>query len=230
MKLKEKLYSNKYIARYLTDEEYKIRVDLYIALIMNLLFAALKAVSAAVYRTAWFGILAFYYATLAVMRFVLAWYLKNNEPGKDLLKEHKRTRVCGGILINLNIILAGAVFMILFQHKTYEYHGVLIYAVALYTFVIVTRSVMNLFKYKNHNSPVVTATKIISLAAALISLLTLETALLSRFGQSEPIELRNALIAVTGAFISAVIMTLSVFMIYRSTKGIKALSLHKKTD
>ena len=113
--------------------------------------------------------------------------------------------------------------MILFQDKAYEYNGVLIYAVAVYTFVIVTKSVINLFKYKNHNSPVTAATKVVSLAAALISLLALETALLSRFGQAEPIETRNAFIAVTGAFIAAIILTLSVSMMNLCTKEIKEL-------
>ena len=75
---KERLYANQLANRYLTDAEFKTRVSLYRSLAINLLYVAVNAVSAVVFRTRWFALFAVYYAILAVMRFLLVRYVGRN--------------------------------------------------------------------------------------------------------------------------------------------------------
>lgn len=85
------------------------------------------------------------------------------------------------ILMTLNLTLSGTVLMIIHQNKGYEYHGMLIYVVAMYTFYVAIHAVISVIKYRKHQSPVMSTAKIISLSAALVSMLSLETAMLAQW-------------------------------------------------
>lgn len=54
--------------------------------------------------------------------------------------------------------------------------------VALYTFYITTTAIIDIIKYRKYNSPVMSISKVIKLAAALVSMLFLETAMFAQFG------------------------------------------------
>lgn len=221
--IKQKVYANEYGNRYFTDAAYKTRVLLYGSLGVNLLYVLVNLTSGIYYRTAWFAILAGYYAILAIMRFLLVRYVNRVGIGADQIKEYRRSRLCGIILMTVNLTLSGAVLMILYQNKGYEYHGMLIYVMAAYTFYIATNGIINMVKYRKYNSPVMSATKVISLCAALVSMLSLETAMLTQFGAGESPEFRRIMIAATGAGVSIIVVTMSVYMIVRANREIKQL-------
>ena len=58
----------------------------------------------------------------------------------------------------------------------------MIYVMALYTFYALTMSIVDIVKYRKMGSPVMSTAKIVSLSAALVSLLNLETAMLAQIG------------------------------------------------
>ena len=68
-----------------------------------------------------------------------------------------------------------------------------------------------------------TMTKVFALSAALVSMLSLETAMLSQFGQELSAEEEWLMVALTGAGVSAVVVTMSIYMIVTSTKEIRKL-------
>ena len=113
--------------------------------------------------------------------------------------------------------------MILFQNRGYEYHGILIYVMAIYTFYVTTHAIIDIIKYRKYSSPVMSTAKIISLSAALVSMLSLETAMFSQFGGAMSLENQRIMIVATGAGVSIVVITMSVHMIVRATKEIKKL-------
>ena len=113
--------------------------------------------------------------------------------------------------------------MILYQNKGYAYHGILIYVMATYTFYITTAAIINLVKYRRLGSPVMSMAKIISMAAALVSMLALETAMFSQFGESMAPENQRLMIALTGAGVSIVIITMSVYSIVKNSREIKRI-------
>ncbi len=222
--IKQAAYSNRWSHRYLTDAVFRNHISLYKSLGINLLYIAFNIASGVWYHTRWFYILAGYYTILAVMRFLLVRYIRRNEIGKDIYKEWKRARVCACILTLINLSLSAAVLMMMYQNKGFIYHGVMIYIMAMYTFYITTIAIVNLIKYRKHNSPIMMTTKMITLAAALVSVLSLETAMLTAFGADTSIETKRILIAATGAGICAIVTAMSSYMIVRSTKAIQSMN------
>lgn len=225
--VREKVYDNRYANRYLTDPAFKTHVSLYTSLTVNLLYIAVNGVSAAVYGTAWFGIIAVYYTIMAVMRFLLLRYVNRNAIGKSRLGELKSSRLCAYILMLVNLILTGAVLMMVTFDRGFSYRGILIYVMAMYTFYITVSAVIDLFRYKKLGSPVMSVSKIIKFAQALVSMLFLETAMFAQFGGEMAPEHQRLMIMLTGGGIAGIVVVMAVYVIVRSTKEIQKM---KQTD
>jgi len=226
--VKKAVYDNPLGSRFMTDMKFRTHVTLYGSLIINLLYAAVNIISGIINHTAWFHVLAFYYTILAVMRFLLLKFVNRTGIGNNRLDELCRSRLCGYILLTLNLFLSGAVLMILYQDKGYEYHGMLIYVMAAYTFWLTAVAIKNLIKYKKLGSPLMSMAKIISMAAALVSMLSLETAMLSEFGSDMSPEGRWLMIALTGAGVSVIIIAMAVYSIVKNSKEIRQIRQDKK--
>lgn len=209
--------------KYINDGVFRSHISLYASLGVNLLYVGVNVLSYVLYRSMWFIVLAVYYTILAVMRFLLVRYIRGTGIGSNRLGELKSNIVCSAILLSVNFVLSGAVLMILYQGKGFEYYGILIYVMAAYTFYITTLAIVNLVKYRKYNSPVVTTTKVISLCAALVSMLNLETAMFSQFGKEMAPENQRLMIILTGAGVSIAVIVMSVYMMIKSTKEIKRI-------
>lgn len=225
-RIKGKVYENKYANRYITDAAFKTHITLYRSLTVNLLYAATNAVSAIIYSTNWFAIFAVYYAIMAVMRFLLVRYVNRKGIGKDRMGELERARLCSCILMTVNLALSGIVLMMVYFEKGFEYQGMMIYVMAMYTFYITTVSVIDVFKYRKFHSPIMSVSNVIRLASALFSMLLLETAMLSQFGQDSSPEIRRIMIMATGGGISMIVITMSVYMIVQTTQEIKTIRIN----
>lgn len=92
----------------------------------------------------------------------------------------------------------------------------------MYTFYITISAIINVIKYRSHGSPVMSAAKVISLTAALVSMLSLETAMLARFGNNET-AFRRMMLGISGGVVCAFVLAMAVYMIVRSTKQLKKL-------
>jgi len=221
--MKDKLHENKYTNRYLTDVAFKTEVGLYGSFIINLIYVAVNAISAIVYRTHWFGIFAIYYGIIAVMRFLLVRYVRKNPIGENRLKELKRARLCACILLTVNLALSGAVLMMVLWNRGFQYPGFLIYVIALYTFYITTTAIIDMVKYRKYKSPVMSITKVIKMAAALFSMLFLETAMFAQFGAETAAQTKQIMIMITGAGICALVIAMASYMVIKTTNEINRL-------
>ena len=143
--------------------------------------------------------------------------------GKDITAEFRRYRACGVILLLMNQALVGIIIYMVTQNRGFSYPGLMIYAMAMYTFYITISDVFNVVKYRNHGSPVISAAKTISLTAALVSMLSLETAMLAQFGSDET-EFRRIMLGISGGVVCAFVLAMAVFMIARSTKKLTRLN------
>lgn len=219
--IREKIHANPLGHRYLTDPAFRTHVSLYASLTVNLLYVGVNILSCFLYRSMWFVVLAGYYTILAVMRFLLVRYVRINQLGVNRLGELQRARLCSCILLLLNFALTGAVMMILYQNRGFEYHGILIYVMASYTFYSTAHAIVGLVKYRKYQSPVMTTSKVISLSAALVSMLSLETAMFSQFGGDMAPESKWLMIALTGAGVSMAVIVMSVFMIVKTAQEMK---------
>ena len=186
-----------------------------------MLYVAINVWSWHVMHSWWFMILAVYYCVMAVMRYLLVRYVRIQKIGTSILGEWKRSRICAYILLLINLSLSGAVLMILYQHRGYDYPGIMIYVMAMYTFYALTMSIVDIVKYRKMGSPIMSTAKIVSLSAALVSMLNLETAMFAQFGGEMSPENQQIFIILTGAGISITVVTLSVILIVRATKEIR---------
>lgn len=223
--VKSKLHENKYIDRYMTDAVFKSNVGLYRSLAINLIYVVVNGVSGYIYQTYWFVIFAVYYAIIAVMRFLLVRYVIKNPIGNNHLGELKRARLCAYILMTVNLVLSGAVLMMVFFNRGFQYQGFLIYVIAMYTFYTTTTAVIDMIKYRKYKSPVLSITKVIKMASALFSMLFLETAMFAQFGADTSPEVKRLMIMLTGAGISIAVVSMAIYMIVETTKEINELEV-----
>lgn len=208
--------------RCLTDASIRLHVSLYLSLGVNILYAVLKFVYGVRYRSVWFGTLAVYYFLLAVMRFGLLRHANRSGFGRDLAAELKQYRMCGLVLLLMTGALSGVVVLVVLKNEGFRYGGYLIYVMALYAFYNIITAVRNVVKYRKYNSPVMSAAKIINLAAALVSMLSLETAMLEQFGNGKnPEAFRQVMTGVTGGCVCLTVLAIAVYMIVGSAKRLK---------
>lgn len=222
-KIKQKVYDNPFGNRYMTDRAFRTKISLYVSLSISLLYVGINIWSWHFSRSWWFVVLAVYYSILSLMRFLLVRYVQRNAIGSSPLAEWKRSRTCACILLLVNLSLSGAVLMILYQDRGFSYDGILIYAIALYTFYSLIHTAVDLVRYRRLGSPVMSTARIVSLSSALVSLLNLETAMFDQFGVGMAPEHQRIFIILTGAGISVIVVTMSVMLILRANKEIRSV-------
>lgn len=210
-----------FVKRYFNDLSFKTHVSLYVSLGINVIYAILKFVSGLYYHSFWFGTLAVYYILLALMRFLLLRHVHKNTLGQNMHLELKKYRICGMILGLMNIASTGEVILVVSKNEGFEYAGYLIYIMAMYAFYSVISAVVNVVKYKKINSPVISASKMISLVSALVSMLSLETAMLAQFNTEKGPVFRQIMTGATGGSVCLIVLAMSLYMILHSTKEIQ---------
>ena len=218
--IKQKIYDKPLGRRFMTDRVFRTNISLSVSLVISMLYAGLNFWFWYTLKSYWFMVLAVYYVIMAAMRFLLVRYVRTQRIGANILGEWKRARICAYILLLINLSLSGAVLMILYQHRGYDYPGMMIYVMALHTFYALTMSIVDIVRYRKMGSPVLSTAKIVSLSAALVSMLNLETAMFVQFGEDLAPQHQRIFIILTGAGVSITVVTLSVILILKANKEI----------
>ena len=220
---------NKYARIWQDDTRLRVNVSLYGTLIYNTAYALLQLGMGFWHHSFWFCSLAGYYISLAVMRFFLVRHTSKHNPGEKMLVELKKYRACGIIFLVMNLALALMVFFMVYWNRTFHHHEITTIALAAYTFTSLTLAIVNMVKYRKYNSPVYSASKAISLASACVSMLTLESTMLTTFGDGTmSLTGRRILLGISGGVISAFIIAMAIYMIVQGTKKIKLLDVAKE--
>ncbi len=212
---------NRYVNLYMNDVHLRIKISLYISVAMNAIYSVFQLALGIYHASVWFYALAVYYFCLVLMRFFLLRDIRRTTPGENITAEIKRYRFCGVVLLCINLALAVIVFYITWQNRGFTHHYITTIAMAAYTFTAFTLAIINLVKYRKYKSPVISATKIIGLASATVSVLTLETAMLTAFGEDGQEFFRQIMTALTGTAVCVFVLVLAVYMIIKSTKELK---------
>ncbi len=219
---------NKYVRIWQNDARLRVNVSLYGTLIYNTAYALLQLGMGFWHRSFWFCSLAGYYMALAVMRFFLVRHSSKHRAGEKMLDELYRYRACGILLLIMNLALALMIFFMVYWNRTFLHHEITTIALAAYTFTSLTLAIINTVKYRKYNSPVYSASKAISLAAACVSMLTLESTMLTTFGEGTmTLFSRRIMLGASGAGVSVFIIVMAVNMIITASKKIKSLKTGK---
>ncbi len=212
---------NRYMQIWRDNPKLRVKVSLYGTLFWNTAYGLLQLGMGFWHHTFWFCSLAGYYISLAVMRFFLVRHTRNYDPGEKMLEEYGKYRICGIVFLIMNLSLSLMIFFMVYWNRTFYHHEITTIAMAAFTFTSLTVAIINMVRYRKYNSPVYSASKAISLASALVSMLTLESTMLTTFGDGT-IDLsgRRIFLGVSGGVISAFIIGMAIFMIVQATKKI----------
>jgi hypothetical protein len=215
---------NKYARRLQDDARLRVNLSLYGSLAWNALYGILQIWLGFYHHTFWFYSLGAYYICLGVMRFLLLLHTRKYAPGERMRTELVKYRACGWVFLVMNLALALIIFFMVYWNRTFQHHMITAIAMAAYTFTAFTVAIVNVIRYKKYNSPVFSASKAISLAAALVSMLTLESTMLTTFGDGTMTATeQNIMLGATGGGISVLIVAMAVGMIVVGTRKIKEL-------
>lgn len=220
---------NKYALIWRNDTKLRVNTSLYAGLLWNTAYALLQLGMGFWHKSFWFFSLAAYYICLGVMRFFLLRYTLHHKPGEKLMKELRKYRACGIVFLLLNLALTLMIFFMVYWNRTFRHHEITTIALAAFTFTSLTLAIINIIRYRKYNSPVYSAAKAISLASALVSMLTLEATMLTTFNDGTmTLTARRLFLGLSGGVISILIIAMAVYMIRQANKKIKLLKAAKE--
>ncbi len=220
---------NKYARRWQDDTRLRVNVTLYGSLAWNSLYGLFQLWLGFYHHTFWFYSLGIYYICLAVMRFFLVRHTRKYAPGEQMKTELIKYRACGWIFLAMNLALTLIVFFMLYWNRTFLHHMITAIAMAAYTFTAFTTAIVSMIKYRKYNSPIFSASKAISFAAACVSMLTLTSTLLTTFSDGSMGALsQKILLGCVGAAVSATVVSMAIYMIVQGTKKVRLLDTQKE--
>lgn len=217
---------NKYIKNWVGDVRLRMNVSLYGSFIWNVAYAVFQLCLGLYHSSFWYYSMAAYYIFLAAMRFHLSRHTRKYETGEKLREEFVRYRNCGIVFLVMNLALSLLIFFMVYWNRTVIHHEITTIAMATYTFTTFILAIINLVKYRKYNSPVYSASKIISLVAACVSMLTLTSTMLTTFGEADSILFRKTMLGALGSVISLFTITIAIYMIIRANRSLKQLGFN----
>lgn len=216
------LQNHKFTNKLLEDYGYRTIVFAVFSFILNIAFISLILVMAIMSKTAWYFTITVYYIVLAFMKGNV-FYSKRKHDTE--IKQARALRFSGIMFVVMTIVFSGVMVLIYKANHYFEYAGILIYAVAAFTFYKLTLAIFNIFKARKQNDLYIENIRNINLASALISIIILQVAMFQAFAPEQNLGYANAL---TGAGVSVVILILGVLMINKANKRLK--DLNKNTN
>ena len=200
---------------------------------MSLLFSGFNAYMGIANRSIWYGALAAFYIALAFIRGgVLTYHSKKIGKQKDTQNDEyvkaKVYRNSGIITLILNIALSAAIAQMIFSDAHFTYIGWTVFAYAAYAFYKITMSIISFIRAHKQTDLTVRAIRNINLVDALVSILALQTALLTMFSEEGVnISMMNTL---TGIAVSVISISIGIYMIVSANKKMKELQKEKTNN
>lgn len=209
------------VGRYMADDAYKVKISLAGNFLYNAAFAAFYLVSGLINRSYWLGGLGIYYLLLSILRYPLLRYIHRKE-APDPLKEYRLYRNTGIRMLPLNCSLSLIFGLMLIRDETYSYPGLMIFAVAAFTFSSLVMAIVHVIHYRKHKSPVLSASRAVQFTVALVSLMTLESAMLEAFSEGNVV-FEDTMKTLTAIGVYLIALSLSIGMIIRGHRGIQRI-------
>lgn len=215
-KLMQKIASSAFGDQYLHDPAFRGSVSIYQGMIVNFLYVLFRIATGIRYASVWFISMAVYYMVLGGLRAYLISSYRRREAG-GLSFEYCCYRRTAWLLFLLNIPMGGMIVLMVRTNSSFFYPGYIIYLSALYTFYTMAVSIVNLVKFRKLGSPILSAAKVLNFVSAMMSILGLQTAMISRFSVNGE-NYRRLMNAVTGGFVYGIVVMIAVYMLLHSRK------------
>lgn len=209
---------NKFTRKLLASYGYRTIIFSICAFTFSCLFVAFQGVLSIISLSIWYGALTIYYLVLVIIRGCVLIDKKKFISKKQANIIHNQENVykyCGILLIVLTLAFSG-VIVLTYKANYFEYAGLMIYALALYTFLKLTIAIVNLFKAKKVDDLYVKSLRNIDFADALISIFALQVAMFQEFAPE--LNVSSIANALTGGAVTIVIVSIGIYMIISSHK------------
>lgn len=212
---------NRYVVRYTSDERLRVNLTLYGSFAFSTVYSVFQLGLGLWHRSVWFFAMAGYYLLLAMMRLLLVRHTGRHMPGERQDEEWRRYRLCGVCLLLMNFALGIIITYFVLKIRIFRHHEITTIAMAAYTFASLTMAIRNVIRFRNSVSPVYSASKVIALAAAIVSMLTLENAMLTAFGQETGEQFQQIMLGATGLVVIVMIQGMAIYMIVHAGRKLR---------
>lgn len=220
----KKSKSVKFINDYLTDVRFKGMFNLYFDAIFDALYTSFRLIIGIIYSSIWSITLAVYHLFLGLLRIYLATSLRKEKTlAENTLFEYNCSYNVARLIFLLYLPMGGIIALMIWTDSGFVFPGYVIYLSALFTFYNAVSAVVNLVKFKNVGSPILSSAKAINLIVAMTSVLGLQTAMITAFSENQD-SFRQTINAVTGGAITIAVISIAVYIIANARKNIKAIS------
>ena len=195
------------------------KISLAFATLIHFIYGIFKLSMGLYYMSWWFITFAVYYLILSLIKLLIMKAIKK-EMGKNLREEYKKLKLTGIILLFLNLILSGIIILIINQNEEITYAGFIIYIVAMYDFYLIISAIINVIKYRKNKSPLLVASKCINLTVAMVSMISLEVAMVSQFGSNDQ-EFKALMTSIMGLGACLINTFMAIYIIIKANKNLK---------
>lgn len=221
----EKIKNSKIWQKYFGTPQSKIKTGLYQGTFVNLIYAAFRLITGILFSSVWFISMGVYYLVSGCMKILLlVWYGKaDGMRGRDrLVYEYNRYSETARLLLLLDVPMSGMILLMIVTDAGYVYSGCTIYVSAIYTLYMAVISAVNVVKTRRLGSPIFSAAKVLNFTSAMMSVLGLQTAMISAFASANK-SLRFVCNAVTGGIVGVAVAAIAIYMTAYSYKAKKKL-------
>jgi hypothetical protein len=187
---------------------------------MNIAYAIFQIGLGLIHSSLWYYSLGGYYILLSLSRF----FLVRHDRKEESLRFMDRQSVCrliGVLLLITTLALSGVILHMIRLDVVIVHHEITTIAMAAYTFMALTLAITNIVKGRGSRSLVFMVSKAISLVCALVSIITLENAMISAFGADDGGEFSRIMVAITCAAVCAIVAAIAVYIIVLANKRLQ---------
>ncbi len=214
---REKL--KKAIGDYRADLWFRAEASVYMSCGVNITFSLYQIFIGITRQSYWFTALAMYYVLITATRFLMLYYIRHE--AEDGREELRRYRKCGIMMFVLTaLILFGGMLMNSGNSTPKSYPGHMIFVVGAFTIYTFINSILNLWRYRLLESPLISASKSLNLATAFVSLYTFEAAVFAQFRSVINPSLITLLNAVTASGALIVVVWMSAHIVVRASRAL----------
>lgn len=189
----------------------KKSLGLCLSMELNLIMSVYYAYVSIRYHNQWFIDSAFFYTSLTVARFVMLRSYQFDKP--SLFQQYKLYMMIGYLMFAMMTCLFLMTVMIVNEHYVVHYPGHSLYAMAAFSLYLIVSAVSGYIAHRKYHSPLLSGTQMIAMSAALLGILSLQTAFLPMF--TDNLELQRTLNLITGSVVFGIMIFMSLHMIIR---------------
>lgn len=209
----------KAIADYRSDLWFRAEASVYMSCGVNITFSLYQILIGITRNSLWFYALALYYVLITATRVLMLYYIRNM--AEDGREELRRYRKCGFMMAVLTVMILGVGILMNSGNSTpKQYPGHMVFVVGVFTMYTFVNSIINLWRYRLLESPLISASKSLNLATALVSLYTFEAAVFAQFRPFINPSLITLLNAVTAGGGIIVVTWMSAHIIVRASRAL----------